>query len=57
MKIIYKLIIPILILSAMTLFFSCGHSHAEDDGHNHGSEKEQHSEDDGERNTKKEKFT
>ena len=31
----------------MTLFFSCGHSHAEDDGHNHGSEKEQHSEDDG----------
>jgi len=31
----------------MTLFLSCGHSHAEDDGHNHGSEKEQHSEDDG----------
>ena len=60
MKIIYKLIIPILILSTITLLSSCGRSHAEDDGHNHktgqhsedngdnhGSEKEQHNEDDG----------
>jgi len=44
MKIIYKLIIPILILSTITLLSSCGRSHAEDDGHNHNR---QHSEDDG----------
>ena len=45
MKIIYKLIIPILILSTITLLSSCGRSHAEDDGHNHNTG--QHSEDDG----------
>ena len=31
----------------MLLIFSCGHEHAEGDGHNHETETAQHSEDDG----------
>ena len=45
MNIINKLILSILAVTAITLFFSCGHSHAEGDGHDHDTE--QHSEDDG----------
>ena len=49
MKIINISIISIISLSVVLLFFACGHSHAEDDGHNHdhGNETEQHAEDDG----------
>ena len=37
--------LSVFAITALTLFFSCGHSHAEGDGHDHGTE--QHSEDDG----------
>ena len=49
MKIINISIISVISLSVVLLFFACGHSHAEDDGHNHdhGNETEQHIEDDG----------
>lgn len=45
MKIINDLGIYILVLVSIFTFYSCGHNHAEGDGHNHGTEK--HSEDDG----------
>ena len=45
MKIINDLGIYILVLVSIFTFYSCGHNHAEGDGHNHGTEK--HSEDGG----------
>lgn len=39
MKIINRSIVSILSLAAL-LLFSCGHEHAEDDGHGHGGEEE-----------------
>ena len=49
MKIINQSIISVFSLSIVLLFFSCGHNHAEGDGHHHdnGNETEQHSEEDG----------
>lgn len=47
MKIINKLVLSVFAITALTLFFSCGHSHAEGEEHNHDHGTEQHSEDDG----------
>ncbi|MDB4768721.1 efflux RND transporter periplasmic adaptor subunit [Saprospiraceae bacterium] len=47
MKFINKSILSIISVAIMLLIFSCGHEHAEGDGHNHETETAQHSEDDG----------
>lgn len=47
MKFINKSILSIVLVAVMLLLFSCGHEHTEGDGHDHGTESTQHSEDDG----------
>ena len=49
MKIINKLVLSVFAITALTLFFSCGHSHAEGEEHSHGHDHgaTEHSEDDG----------